>query len=438
MSNREIIVNGTSPRPDKVVWRSNRTLLAAIFILALAARAGAVIAISNFDTVTGFENEKIALHLLGGAGYSLSHFGPVEPTVFMYPLYPFFLAGLFFVFGHAWLPVELVQSLIGALGVFLIFRLGAGLFDRPTGLLAAVAYALYPVYVYWCGQGQPLTIEVVLLLALVVSWRRGTRGDDLRQALLSGFLLGLCALSRTMYLAFFPSLVLWSGLGERLSWRRTLRFSGLVLAVALVTISPWTVRNALVFNRFILASSNTGYNLWVGNNPNASGGLFLPGDQHILTSISPELKKEIETAKDSPGRDLVFMRAATDYIRSDPVRFFRMIPARLYRLWYFDPNMPSTFPLLSRVVYMSLLAFAIIGMILSWRKFREHLVLYLFFATITAVYSAFYGQPRFRFAIEWCLIMFAAHAISRILQRVGFFRISDKPFEKIMNERGGT
>lgn len=33
------------------------------------------------------------------------------------------------------------------------------------------------------------------------------------------------------------------------------------------TIAPWTVRNYLVFNRFILISSNFGTNFIIGNSP---------------------------------------------------------------------------------------------------------------------------------------------------------------------------
>ncbi len=164
-----------SDRGKNSVAPSRRRLQAYVllFVFALLLRLAAVFLISNFDTVTGFENEEIALNLVNGHGYSFTHYGPRMPSAFMYPLYTLFLAGNFLLFGHKWMPVEILQSLIGALGAPLLVMLAARLTCRRTAWTAGLLYSVYPFYVYWVTKGQALTIEVALLMGLVLAFDRG-------------------------------------------------------------------------------------------------------------------------------------------------------------------------------------------------------------------------------------------------------------------------
>jgi len=387
--------------------------------LAAAARLAAVAAVSNFQSVTGFENEKIALNLLSGHGYSMEHFSGLEPSAFMYPLYSFFLAAHFLVFGHHWAPVEVTQSLIGSLGAVLIFHLGRRLFDRMTGVVAAVIYALYPVYVYWSTQGQALEIEVVLLMALVLCWHKGMDRGGGSWAGISGFLLGLGSLSKTLYLALLPSFIIWTLATGRLRMRRAFYFYAIALSAALLTIAPWTIRNALVFHRFIPVTANSGFNLWLGNNPEATGSLYTKDGRHIASTISPELAARVRSAGDNASRDDIFKQEARRFIRENPGTFLRLIPRRLFALWYFEPYAASRFRLLRSASYLLLLPFALAGMALARGRIREHCIFYLMYATITAIYAAYFGQARFRFVVEWSLILFGAFAVSRLIRMAG-------------------
>ena len=54
--------------------------------------------------------------------------------------------------------------------------------------------------------------------------------------------------------------------------RRRFAKALVILACALVIIGPWTVRNYLVYDEFILTTAAGGYGLWLGNNPGANGG----------------------------------------------------------------------------------------------------------------------------------------------------------------------
>jgi len=408
---------------------SSASLFVGLCLLALLARLAVIFALKNFSGVTGFENEEIALNLIAGRGYSWSRWGILEPTAFMYPLYTFFLAAHFWLFGHRWLPVEISQAVIGALGTPLIVVLGSRLFDRGTGWLAGLIYALYPVYVYWCAQGQGLVIETVLLMAWLIAAIKMAEAKGPAWAWAAGALLGLLALSKTLYLLLVPALALWLWARNtrpphphNLSTFQPFNLSTLppfhlwlrlciMLVVAGAVIFPWTSRNVAVFHRLILVTDNTGYNLWLGNNPAATGGLFAADGRAVTESMDPALRATVLAAPDDPARDAVFREAAWSYLRADPGAFFRRIPGKLRALWYFEPTMPSRFHLLRVLAYLALLALALPGMVLARRRWKDHLIFYLLFLTITAIYLVFFGQARFRFVLEFGLILFAGYAV---------------------------
>ncbi len=414
--------SSSSPGPlgkFKELAASDRRVILVAAAVALAARLVAVLAVHNFDTVTGFENEEIAINLLSGFGYSMSFHGEPMPTAFMYPLYTFFLAGHFHVFGIDWMPVEISQAVAGVLGVPLIFYLGFSFFNRMTGVAASFAYALYPVYVYWVTQGQSLAIDVVLLMLVTLCWRRGIARESFRHAAAAGLALGLAGLSKTLYLVFFPSFLIWTYLAGYLNLAKTLRFGLAVGVFALIVIAPWTARNIKTLDALVIVTDNSGFNLWLGNNPNATGGLYTEDGRHIAAAMPNELRVAAAAAETSPRRDRIFKYEALDWILENPGGFVDLVPKRLRALWFFDPYMPASHETMRTAVYLALMVPALVGVALASRRFREHALFYLFYLTMTFVYSFYFGQARFRYAIDWTFILFASYAFARVLRRLG-------------------
>ena len=60
------------------------------------------------------------------------------------PLYPYFLAVLYKVFGHHLLAVRLVQAALGAASCVFLGLAGRAFFNERTGLIAAAFLAVYP------------------------------------------------------------------------------------------------------------------------------------------------------------------------------------------------------------------------------------------------------------------------------------------------------
>lgn len=139
---------------------------------------------------------------------------------------------------------------IGAFGA--TGALGATLYDRRTGLVAALLLALTPVFVRWCGAGYTdVPAGFFTAMGALFAWRLLQDGDG-RDALLAGLMVGLAAWTKNSALAMSVSLAVAVGYGmlPRLEGARlTVRHAALAALGVLVTAGPWYVRNLSLIGR---------------------------------------------------------------------------------------------------------------------------------------------------------------------------------------------
>ena len=152
--------------------------------LALAVRAATIVALHR----TPFTQVMVgdSLGYLETADRLLSG-GLGEVGVFFQsaPLYPLLLAALQAVAGPGWLPVVLLQALIGSLACGAIARIAELVFpDLPAApWIAGMAAALYGPLVFHDAEILPASLAASLLaFALLVlagsgGWRRGAAGS---------------------------------------------------------------------------------------------------------------------------------------------------------------------------------------------------------------------------------------------------------------------
>jgi len=203
-------------------------------------------------------------------------FSPLRSDLVFYPpAYPYFVGALFRAFGTM-RAVLWAQVVLGALLVPVVGRAGALAFGRRAGLLAAAVTAFYPELLWYPAHYWSETLFLLLLWGAIertlAADARGSRGT----AAVAGLLWGLATLTRELSLYLVPIVALWMA-WPRAEARGPLRTrtiqdltpamgraAVLVLATVL-TVAPWTIRNAVVFRAFIPVSTMGGLNLWQGN-----------------------------------------------------------------------------------------------------------------------------------------------------------------------------
>jgi 4-amino-4-deoxy-L-arabinose transferase-like glycosyltransferase len=243
-------------------WTDRRFFLALAVIVSIgfALRVGYTMAQWTSDpwfahpVIDGRYYVDWASALLGG--------GPVPSGAFyLAPLYPFFLAAVFGVFGPSFTALYLVQHLLAAASATLIAWAGRPRVGEMGALFAAALFMLH--HPLWFFAARPLgeTLAIFLLVAaLAALWR-----DGRRTGFLAGLLAGLATVAR-------PNLLLvafvWL-LGEtaKRRWSR----SALFLAGLTVAILPVTAHNWFASGHLVPVSSNGGITAYHGNGPGAVG-----------------------------------------------------------------------------------------------------------------------------------------------------------------------
>ncbi|UCD83580.1 MAG: tetratricopeptide repeat protein [Deltaproteobacteria bacterium] len=344
------------------------------------------------------------------------------------PLYPYFLAIIYRIFGHNLFAVRVIQFIIGSLNCILIYLIGKKAFNPRVGLLAALMAVFYKVFFFYEGEINKTFLSVFLidltLLTLIVAEEKALN----RFWVLSGIFFGFTILVRGNYLLVLPFVLLWLFV---VSWENQKKqaiknFLYLLLGTAII-ISPVTLRNYLVGDDFVLTTSQGGQNFFIGNNPfNLTGG-YMSTD---LGRGDPKFEEKDfrRKAEDIVGRKLkpsevsnFWFGQAMKFIRSQPGAYLSLLGRKFLLFWnkveVSDNQDVRHFARFSLLLRSPLLIFGIIaplgllGIGLALRRKGAVLLLNLFTLAYCGSVVSFFIFSRYRLPVVTPLLIFAAYAI---------------------------
>lgn len=369
--------------------------LAAIIGLALLLRLAAVLAIPPLDFGDEELYELMARNLLSGAGLN---YGP-EFQAFRPPLFPLVLAVIHGL-GGGLLAVRLFNALAGTLTVYLVYRLGREMFDRPTAWLAALAAAAWPFFIFYTALYLTESLYVLLVVAATLYLVRLARGADRpADGAAAGGLLGLSLLCRPTLLAFAPAALLLIGRP-----RRCRRAAVTAALACLLVLAPWIVRNWVVLGAFVPGTTMGGRVFYEGNNPHSAGGpcQVFPAEVEALPEIA---------------RDRAYYRRTLAIIREDPERFGRLLGMKFRRFWALVPNAPGfqagRYRLISLAAMLPTLPLFLLGLAVSYRR-RGFFLLAGQILYATVFHMIFLASIRYRLPVEPFYLLFAAAGLRRL------------------------
>jgi hypothetical protein len=191
------------------------------------------------------------------------------PEVIRTPAYPLFVAAIYKVAGVGQLPVALVQTGLFALIGLLGYAIAARCSTARLATVAAVAIALFPPIPYF---GALVMTEVwttfLFTLAVWISLRAVRERHTATFAVL-GFLLGVTALSRPVFVLFPIVLALAGIVGfplMRVGGRPTFAHWSVMLGAFAITMLPWLTYNYVTLGSFTLSpAGGIGRGLWEGS-----------------------------------------------------------------------------------------------------------------------------------------------------------------------------
>jgi hypothetical protein len=248
--------------------------------------------------------DAFARSMVEGHGYAfadgtLTEYWPVGTSA-VYAL-------LYYAFGiHLWV-VSVFQAILGALIVGLTWRIARQALGPAVAALAAWLTAIWPLLIEFTTIPASELLFIALVLASLNIWI--SRRLPFVVRLMSW---GACIAAATYVrpttwplLVIFPA-VQW--IFDR-NWRAFFAGSSLAILTACLLFAPWSYRSVVLFDRFALVSANGGVNLWMGNNPESTGGYMDLPDKRFVNEVD---------------RDHYYGREAVNFILTQPLKYTKL------------------------------------------------------------------------------------------------------------------
>jgi 4-amino-4-deoxy-L-arabinose transferase-like glycosyltransferase len=353
------------------------------------------------------------------------------------PLFPYFLAVVYKVFGHSLWAVRLVQAMLGSAACVLLALAARPFFSRLVAALSGGLLAVYGPAIFFDGLIHKASLDAFFMAALLFFISR-VESERTRRwpALGTGVVLGALALTRENALLLIPVLALWmgwrfwAGRVDRVLAERIALFG---LGVALV-LGPVAARNYAVGGEVFVTTSQSGANFFIGNNE-LSDGTYNPlrwGNAEYPL----ERADAFQMAADALGHPVTprqvsryWTSRALGWIRSHPGDWLMLLARKWMLVWNAREIPDSDEPIVYQDASVELLwlgrvfSFATIGplafagLVATWSDRRRLSVLYLVVLGIAVSTALFFVCARYRYPMVPVLLLFAAAGIHEIGRR---------------------
>ena len=338
-------------------------------------------------------------------GMNILKYGVMYNSTYLPPGYTYFLAFVYWLFGHVSLYVYIIQSLLGAGSTLLIYLTANNIFGRKVGIISAVLSLFYWPLTLYSGILLSETLFIFCFLFGVYLFLKGIDLEKSAYIASCGFMLALSALTRSITLLFIFLIPLVACILKRENIRWVLKNSIIYMGMFLITLTPWIIRNYMLYKTIIPVDSLGGINLYIGNNEK-SNGTFMDLSTDPLFNSGGNIYETDKKLKE----------AAVNYILKHPERFLKTTMKRMLLFfkmdfyefdWVLMTYMKENILLMNNyigwVIFMkySDIIFFILGMVglTTLIKKRKGIIILSFMFYFFLLTSAFYVQFRYRMPI---------------------------------------
>lgn len=341
---------------------------------------------------------------------------------FLRPLYPYLMAVIYRLFGPQVIPIQLFQTLLATVSCFMLMKITEHLFNPKVAFIAGLGFALCGILIFYTGTLLYVEITIfftLLTILLILKMRHWWH------ALLAGISFGLLVICRPELLILLPLLIWGIVKFHKITAEPVITFA--IASLFVVGLIP--LRNYLVARDPVLFTAHSGINFYFGNNPEADGTWQPVKDLNLGFGFSHQRLKKI--AKTINGRETSWSKASSwwfrqglNFIITSPGKFVKLLGRKmmLFISNYEIPNnyYPETvFPVswsikFARLNWALIIALAIPGMILSWRRRSNLWLLYVFIGGYLFSALSFYVLSRLRAPTIPLLTPFAGLTVAEL------------------------
>lgn len=302
--------------------KNEKIILTLILLLTLAARLYYIYT----SPLLKFTHDEIGYYEMVLRFFEKGYFGyySLGSNAYITPGYPVFLMGVYLLAdllnSGLLITVRTIQVIISVGSVFLVYLIGRKSGGRPVATLAAVLAAIYPSSFMANNRILTEVLYIFLLLGYIYSVIIAFEKQGLARHALSGALMGLAVLVRPAVAPFLavPFLVQFIA-------RRDLKILPGLLAAILafsVVMSPWWIRNYLVFDKFIVFATQTGDPVLRGTDP-----------YDVYDRFGPSIIKNVPRSQ----RANLAVERIKEGFKNDPVLWTKWFTVGKFSYMWFKP-----------------------------------------------------------------------------------------------------
>ncbi|MGQ9495561.1 MAG: tetratricopeptide repeat protein, partial [Thermoanaerobaculaceae bacterium] len=346
------------------------------------------------------------------------------------PLYPYFLAFLYWLFTPSPTVVFAFQAVLGVAACLLLARTGRLLFSPFAGTLAGLGLALFGPAVFFEGVVQKTALDTFLLCSIFFLWAWLRPHFSLGKLAALGVLLACLAINRENALVVFGIFFLWVWWQSR-GRRQMVVLAAFFMAFALPLLAL-AARNALVGGEWQLTTAQFGPNFYIGNHWRASG-MYEPlvpgrGNPQFERADAKALAEKALGRRLTDGEVSRFWAGkAWEFIRDAPGQWLVLLGKKLlllvngveiadtddfYGRRHYIVSLKVAF-----LTFSWVLVAAAVGLFQVRAKLKELWVLVVYLAGYALSVAGFFVFARYRFPLVPVLLLFGGAGLEAGMRR---------------------
>ena len=387
-------------------------LIILLLVLSFLGRIPVILSLGDIE----IENEWTILlnNLLNHSTLASTRFGEfLLPNLWMPPLYAYYL--YFFTFfnfeyQNFILLILFSQSVLASISVLIFYKINKFFFSNKISYYSSLIFSFFPLFIYASGQISSISLTIFLSMFFYYYFFKVKKYKKKIHIFFLGFVAGLLILVSREFTAIVVLTSLYLFLFCKISYKKIT----LILLITIITISPYLVRNYLIFDKFII-HAGFGYNLWKGNNPKSKVQGFETADKNLKYNIDKIPKDKFYRINENK----IYMNEAINNIKNDPKRYLVLYIKKATSFFFIDSE--SSYPnYYNPIHYIPILVLAftsLIGIFLSNKKSSDFNYLLLIFSFYLFTFSIFSILPRYKIYIIPFQIIFSNIFITHVIKK---------------------
>lgn len=329
-----------------------------------------------------------------------------KPTIFIMPGLPWTLAIFVKIFGKfgGITAFRIFQALLQSLSMYLIFLIGRKVFNSKAAILACFLDSLYMAEYFTTTVILTETLFKFSLLLLIYISLYAIEEKKLVYYIEGGVVWGLSCLIRPT-IAAYPIVILTMWIIKKYTLRDMVKFTAITVFVFSIVMSPWWIRNYLVFHRFIPLTLSSG-------NPFLQG-TYINYEKNVHHTPYKLGKTEIETNQNEIKTGLYRLKT---YGAREPLKYaYWYTIGKSWDLWngpfYWKETMGVNMVIVGVFHYL-ILAIGIIETIrLFIKRNKNFLLLFITVVFFDLIYLPYFTMSRYVYPVMPILIILAGYGI---------------------------